>query len=84
MTIFFFLSEQEIRRQIAPFSQDRNVTRNVEVFFPLVRTQSSKLPLNMHPETESKPLHSCTDFLLCSIKRCRVIKSHSYNCVCTD
>lgn len=57
------------RQQIAQFSQDRNVTRNVGVLFPLLgRTQSSKLPLNPQPEKGSKPLHSCTDSLLHSTR----------------
>lgn len=78
------MSEQQIRRQIAPFSQDRNVPRNVGILFPSLRTQSSKLPLNMHPETQSKPLHSCTDSLLCSTRRSGIINSQSFNCACTD
>lgn len=44
----------------------------------------SKLPLNPRLEKGSKPLHGCTDSLLCSTKWSGTIKSHSFNCPCTD
>lgn len=62
-----FFSEQQTR-EIAQFSQERNVTRNVGVLFPLLRTESSECFLDPHPEKGSEPFHSCTDYLLHSTR----------------